>query len=449
MGKYKIRKGLNLPISGSPEQKIYEGKKVSKVALIGDDYVGMKPTMIVQVGDKVKLGQVLFTDKKMEGVKFTAPGAGKVIEINRGDKRHFQSIVIELEGSEEITFKSYSDSDINTIDKKIVKSQLLESGLWQSLRSRPFSKVANPTLTPHSIFVTAMDTNPLAPSLEKVLEGSENEFKIGLTILTKLTEGKIYVCKSPGTKIPVIESPQISVEEFEGPHPAGNAGTHIHFVDPVGRTKFVWYINAQDVAAVGYLFTKGKIKTERIVSVAGPAAKNPKLIKTRIGACLNELVKDELKDGENRIISGSVLSGFKAEGAYNYLGKYHQQVSVLSEDREKKFLGWLSPGFNLFSVKRILASSLTPNKKFDFTTSTNGGERAIVPIGSYEDVMPLDILPTYLLRSLAVDDVEEAEKLGVLELDEEDLALCTYVCPSKLDHGHSLRRNLNLIEKEG
>lgn len=449
MGKYKIRKGLNLPISGSPEQKIYEGKKVSKVALIGDDYVGMKPTMNVQVGDKVKLGQVLFTDKKMEGVNFTSPGAGKVVEINRGEKRHFQSIVIELEGSEEITFKNFSDAEIKTIDKETVKTQLLESGVWQSLRTRPFSKIANPTTIPHSIFVTAIDTNPLAPSIEKVLEGLESDYKNGLTVLTKLTDGKIYICKSPNSNIPVIESSQISVEEFEGPHPAGNAGTHIHFVDPVGRTKSVWYINAQDVAAIGYLFSKGKIKTEKIVSVAGPAVKNPKLVKTRIGACLSELVNGELNDGENRIISGSVLSGVKAEGAYNYLGKYHQQVSVLSEGREKQFLGWLSPGFNLFSVKRILASSLTPNKKFDFTTSTNGGERAIVPIGSYEQVMPMDILPTYLLRSLAVDDVEEVEKLGALELDEEDLALCTYVCPAKLDHGHALRRNLTLIEKEG
>lgn len=449
MGKNKIKKGLNLPITGSPEQKVYEGNKVTKVALVGDDYVGMKPTMLVQVGDKVKLGQVLFTDKKMEGVKYTSPGAGTVIEINRGEKRHFQSMVIQLEGNEEETFNSYSDKDIKTLDRDSIKSQLLSSGMWQSIRTRPFSKVANHNAVPNSIFVTAIDTNPLAPSIEKVLEGSENDFKTGLELLTKLTDGKIFVCKAPDANIPVIDSDRISVEEFEGPHPAGNVGTHIHFLDPVGRNKNVWYIGAQDLAAVGYLFTKGKIKTERITALAGPSVKSPKLVKTRLGACLSELAQGELNDGDNRIISGSVLSGVKADPAYDYLGKYHQIVSVIPEGREKKFLGWLTPGFNLFSVKKILASSLTPGKKFDFTTSTNGGERAIVPIGSYEQVMPLDILPTYLLRSLAVDDVEEAEKLGALELDEEDLALCTYVCPSKLDHGHALRRNLNLIEKEG
>ncbi|MBU2492895.1 MAG: Na(+)-translocating NADH-quinone reductase subunit A [Bacteroidetes bacterium] len=449
MGKHKIKKGLDLPITGAPEQNISEANKVSKIAIIGDDYVGMKPTMLVKVGDNVKLGQILFTDKKMEGINFTSPGAGKVVEINRGEKRHFQSIVIQLEGHEEETFKSFTDAEIKTIDKETVKTQLLTSGQWQSLKSRPFSKVADPATVPHSIFVTAMDSNPLAPSIEKVLEGSENDFQTGLFLLTKLTDGKIFICKSTGSNIPVIDSNQISVEEFEGPHPSGNVGTHIHFVDPVGRKKSVWYINAQDLAAVGYLFKTGRIKTERIVSLAGPSVKNPKLLKTRLGACLSELTNGELKDGENRIISGSVLSGVKAEGAYCYLGKFHQQVSVVPEGREKKFLGWLTPGFDLFSVKRILASSLTPNKKFNFNTSTNGGERAIVPIGSYEQVMPLDILPTYLLRSLAVNDVEEAEKLGVLELDEEDLALCTYVCPSKLDHGHALRRNLTLIEKEG
>jgi Na+-transporting NADH:ubiquinone oxidoreductase subunit A len=211
----------------------------------------------------------------------------------------------------------------------------------------------------------------------------------------------------------------------------------------------VWYIQVQDVIAIGILFTTGILDVSRIISLAGPGARNPRLIRTRIGASVSDITRDELKEGEQRVISGSVFSGHTAEGVTGFLGRFHQSASVIPEGRKRVFMGWLSPGFNLFSVKNILLSGLLPKKKFIFTTALHGGRRSIVPIGSYEKVMPLDILPTYLLRALAVDDVEEAEKLGCLELDEEDLALCTFVCPSKINHGENLRRNLTLIEKEG
>jgi Na+-transporting NADH:ubiquinone oxidoreductase subunit A len=449
MGLTKIKKGLDLPITGQPNQIIEESNQVKKVALLGEDYIGMKPTMHVEVGDKVKLGQVLFTDKKNPAVKFTSPGAGKVIEINRGAKRVFLSVVIELDGNDEISFSSYKESELQNIERDKIVEELIDSGLWTSLRTRPFSKVPEPEKVPHSIFVTAMDTNPLAPGIDKVLEGKENNFKNGLTILTKLMEGKVFLCKSPGTNVPIINNEIISVEEFAGPHPAGLPGTHIHFLDPVNRGKTVWYIGAQDVAAIGALFTTGKINVERIISLAGPGVKNPRLLRTRLGAWVEDIVNGELKEQENRIISGSVLSGRTALDTVGYLGKFHQQISVVREGREREFLGWLSPGLNLYSVKKILFSALTPKKKFAFTTAANGGERAIVPIGSYEKIMPLDIIPTYLLRAIAVNDIDEAEKLGCLELDEEDLGLCTFVCPSKINHGVVLRRNLNLIEKEG
>ncbi|HFE63592.1 MAG TPA: NADH:ubiquinone reductase (Na(+)-transporting) subunit A, partial [Caldithrix sp.] len=306
-----------------------------------------------------------------------------------------------------------------------------------------------PEVTPHSIFVTAMDTNPLAPSLEKILAGNEANFQAGLKIVSKLTEGKVFLCKAPGTNIPTNGVANLSVEEFAGPHPAGNVGTHIHFLDPVHHNKTVWHVGGQDVAAIGRLFTTGKLNVERIVALAGPAARNPRLIRTRLGAALEDVTSGELKDGENRVVSGSVLSGRTASGPYAYLGRFHQQISLLSEGNQRKFFGWLSPGFNTFALKRILLSSLVPHKKYDFDTALYGGPRAIVPIGNYEKVMPLDILPTFLLRALAVDDVEEAENLGCLELDEEDLALCTFVCPSKIDHGANLRRLLTIIEKEG
>lgn len=449
MQTIKIKKGLNLPITGAPESTVSEGNRPRQVALLGSDYVGMKPTLAVAVGDRVKLGQVLFTDKKFPSICFTAPGSGKVVEINRGEKRVFESIVIELEGQEEITFPAYSDAELANLSRDQVVSPLCDSGLWTALRSRPFSKIANPQTVPHSIFVTAMDTNPLAPAIEKILEGKEQFFRLGLVVLSRLTEGKIYLCKASGSNVPAPDIASLSIVEFTGPHPAGNAGTHIHFLDPVSRNKSVWHAQAQDVVAIGALFATGKILVERVIALAGPAVKRPRLLKTRLGASITDLVKDELFEGDNRIISGSVLSGFAIHANNGYLGRYHQQISAVAEGRKREFLGWLTPGANLYSVKQILLSSLFPKKKFAFNTALHGGLRAIVPNGSYEKVMPLDILPTYLLKALAIQDVEEAEKLGCLELDEEDLALCTFVCPSKIDHGINLRATLNLIEKEG
>jgi Na+-transporting NADH:ubiquinone oxidoreductase subunit A len=452
MGLTKIKKGLNVPIAGEPEQVITEGKVSKKVALIGYDYVGMKPTMAAAVGDRVKLGQLLFTDKKMAGVKFTAPGAGTITAINRGPKRVFESIVIELADKEdEITFDSYKENQLADLDAEKVKNNLIESGLWLSLRARPFGRTAKPADSPHSIFVTAMDTNPLAPSVEKILAGNEKDFQNGLKVISRLTPGKLFLCKSPGANIPTVDLPSLSAAEFSGPHPAGNVGTHIHFLDPVHRGKTVWHINAQDVVAVGKLFTSGRISVERVVSLAGPAVKQPRLIKTRLGASLEDLVAEELKEnGMNiRMISGSVLSGRTAAGPVSFLGRYNQQISALEEEQKRRFLGWLSPGWNLFSIKPILISSLFRRKKFAFSTDMNGGKRSLYPIDAYEKVMPLDFEITYLLRSLMVKDVEEAENLGCLELCEEDLALCSFVSPAKIEYGPVIRENLTIIEKEG
>lgn len=450
MGVHKIKKGLDLPITGKPEQIISEGNAPRRVAILGDDYIGMKPSMAVKVGDKVKLGQVLFVDKKMPRVRFTSPGAGRITEINRGEKRRFLSIVIYLDDvEEEVKFKAYPVKKLDGLRREEVVEQLLESGLWTALRTRPFSNVANPEQKPHSIFVTAMDTNALAPSVEHAIAGHKQSFIDGLLILSKLTDGKVYVCKSPGADIPVGDVKSVSVEEFSGPHPAGNVGTHIHFLDPVGRNKTVWHIMAQDVVAISMLFLAGELEHFRIVSIAGPSVANPRVIRTRIGASLKDVTAGELKGSRNRIISGPILSGHEASGPKAFLGRYHHQIAVLPEEDERYFLGWLRPGLNFFSVKNLFISSLFPNKKFNFNTGLNGSERAIVPIGSYEKVMPLDILPTFLLKSLWVNDLEEAEKLGCLELDEEDLALCTFVSPSKNNYGSILRRNLTLIEKEG
>lgn len=441
-----IKKGLDLPITGAPEQVISESAKVTDVALVGSDYVGMKPTMAVQVGDRVRKGQVLFTDKKTAGVQYTAPVAGTIKAINRGERRVFQSIVIERDGDEEETFQQYSTDQLGGLSADDVQSNLVSSGLWTALRTRPYSRVPALDSKAAAIFVTAMDTHPLAANPEVVLAEQADAFKAGLLVLGKLTDGKLYVCKAPGASIPTagVES----TEEFSGPHPAGLAGTHIHALYAVNETRTVWSIGYQDVIAAGHLFLTGKTYSERVIALAGPQVNKPRLLRVPVGADLEQVTAGELDSGENRIISGSVFGGRTGADGYQYLGRFHNQITVLAEGRDRPMLHYLTPGKDRFSVMPIYLSKLM-KKAFPFTTSTNGSERAMVPIGAYERVMPLDILPTQLLRALIVEDIETAVALGALELDEEDLALCTFVCPGKYEYGPILRKNLTRIEAEG
>lgn len=443
-----IKKGLDLPIAGKPAQVIHDGATISEVAVLGEEYVGMRPSMKVREGDVVKKGQVLFEDKKNPGVVFTAPASGTVTAINRGAKRVLQSVVIKLEGESQMTFAKYSIEQLANLTVEQVKQNLVESGLWTALRTRPFSKIPAIDSKPSSIFVNAMDTNPLAAEPALIIKENAEAFQNGLTVLSRLNEGKLFVCKAAGTSIPTINASNVQVEEFSGPHPAGLSGTHIHFLDPVSISKFVWYINYQDVIAIGKLFTTGELYVDCVVSLAGPQVKNPRLVRTRLGANLNELTAGELADGENRVISGSVLNGHTAVAPVNYLGRYALQVSVIAEGREKEFLGWISPGSNKFSITRTVLGHFG-HKLFKFTSAINGGHRAMVPIGTYERVMPLDIIPTLLLRDLSAGDTDSAQALGCLELDEEDLALCTFVCPGKNEYGPMLRAALDKIEKEG
>jgi Na+-transporting NADH:ubiquinone oxidoreductase subunit A len=442
----KIKKGLDLPIAGQPEQNIVEGGAVKTVALVGADYVGMKPTMEVNEGDKVKKGQLLFTDKKTEGVKYTAPGGGTVVQINRGAKRVFQTLVIELdEQEEELTFASFSADQLAGLSREQVAQQLIDSGEWTAFRTRPYSKVPAAGTVPNSIFVNAMDTNPLAADPVVVIAQNKEAFANGLKVLPVLTDGCVYLSTAPDVDIP---SEGTTVREFAGPHPAGLSGTHIHFIDPVSFNKTVWTIGYQDVIAIGHLFISGKIYSDRVVSIAGPVVNTPALVKTRAGASTTELTAGNVVDGENRVISGSVLSGRSAKGVMAYLGRYHNQISVLKEGFDRPFMGWASAGLDRFSVMGIYLSKLMGSKRFAMNTNTNGSPRAMVPIGAYEKLMPLDILPTQLLRAMIVGDMEVVLDLGVLELDEEDLALCTFACPGKYEYGPILRDNLTRIEKE-
>ncbi|CCQ09424.1 Na(+)-translocating NADH-quinone reductase subunit A [Pseudoalteromonas luteoviolacea B = ATCC 29581] len=444
-----IKKGLDLPIEGAPQQVIHDGPAVKRVAVLGEEFIGMRPTMHVRVDDQVKKGQVLFEDKKNPGVKFTAPASGVVKEINRGAKRVLQSVVIEVSGNEQVTFDKFAANELASLEREKVKSILVESGQWPALRVRPFSRVAALEATPSSIFVTAIDTNPLAADPAVIIAENVEAFEAGLAVVSRLTDGKVFVCKKAGAKIPSSAISQVEVHEFAGLHPAGNVGTHIHFLDPVSASKQVWHLGYQDVIAFGKLFLTGEISAERVVSLAGPRVKNPRLVRTVLGASLTDFVSGELEEGDNRIISGSVLAGKTASGPHAFLGRYHVQVSVLLEGREKELFGWIAPGSDKFSVTRSFLAHLAPSRVFKMTTSTGGSKRAMVPIGNYERVMPLDILPTPLLRDLISRDLDGAIALGALELDEEDLALCTFVCPGKYEYGSILRDCLTTIEKEG
>jgi len=444
----KVRRGMDLPIAGTPEQTVYDGPAIGQVALIGSDYHGMKPTMAVRQGDVVKKGQLLFTDKKNDSAKYVSPASGTVTAINRGERRVFQSLVIDVEGLDSETFVAYKSEQLLELDRQLVTDQLVESGQWVAFRTRPFSKVPSAGSVAASIFVTAMDTNPLAADPTVIIGQRESDFANGLKVLSRLTDGPVNVCAAPDVSIPGEEVEGVREINFSGPHPAGLAGTHIHLVDPVSATKTVWSIGYQDVIAIGHLFTTGNIDTDRVISLAGPQVNQPRLLSTRLGANINQLVIGELVNDENRVISGSVLSGRKAASEFAFLGRYHNQVSVIREGRERQVLHYLRLGFDKHSALPAFASSLT-KKLFNMTTSTNGSERAMVPVGGYERVTALDILPIQLLRSLIVGDTEMAQNLGCLELDEEDVGLYTYVCVGKYEYGSILRDNLTRIEKEG
>ncbi len=457
VGLHRAKKGLDLPISGQPEQAIDDAPHITRVALIGDDFPGLRARLCVAEGDHVERGQLVFEDRKNPGVRHTAPAAGAVVAINRGARRALQSVVIQIDPTERddpdnaahVRFESYSPGDPGALAADAIRALLIESGLWTSLRTRPFSKVPGVESSPNAIFINAMDSQPLAPSPEVAVEGNQADLRLGASLLAKLTDGPTYFCVAEGSALADAVGSDLTVEHFKGPHPAGTSGFHIPTLAPAGRNRTLWSLNYQDTMAVGKLFRTGRLPTDRVISLAGPVVNRPRLVRSRVGASLEEHVHGELKEGDNRIISGSVLSGKKANGnVFGFLGRYHLQVSALLEGRERKFMGWAMPGANQFSVTPIYVSRLTRRKSFDLTTETNGSPRAIVPIGTYERIMPMDIIPTYLLRSLIVGDVEQAEKLGCLELDEEDLALCTFVCPGKTDFGPLLRTNLEMIEKE-
>jgi Na+-transporting NADH:ubiquinone oxidoreductase subunit A len=452
----RIKKGLDIPIAGAPAPVVDEGGAVRTVAVLGGDYIGLKPKMLVKEGERVLLGQALFVDKRDPDVVYAAPGSGTVTEINRGARRALQSVVIELDesGTRTSVFADLEGTDSAAVAADAVRSALHKSGLWTAFRTRPYSQVPRSDTSPRSIFVTAIDTQPLAADPSAIVKTHGDDFQRGLRVIGRLTDGPVFLCTGPGWTGPTGEGDQVRHAEFAGPHPAGLPGTHIHFLDPVSSDRTVWHIGYQDVIAVGKLFSQGQIWTERVVALGGTEFERPRWVTTRLGASIHELTAGELKHRDarappSRLISGSVLGGRFATGAEGYLGRYHVQVSAIPDLAQRRLLGWLSLFETDYSFVGIFRRNRGQAKRRTFSTAQNGRPTALVPQDTFESVMPLDILPVPTLRALLIKDTDQAQALGCLELDAEDLALCSFVCPGKNDYGAVLRINLEQIEREG
>jgi len=449
------RNGLNIPLNGAPEAAIDLGRKVRSVALLGRDYTGLKPRMMVREGDEVSLGDTLFVDKRDPAVAYTAPGTGTVAAISRGERRALLSVVIDLDPSaaESVRFPDLADGRIDSLGDDRIREVLQSSGLWTAFRTRPFSRVPLADSPPRSIFVTAIDTNPLAADPGDVIAGNEADFESGLAVVARLTEGSVYLCTGESWPGPTGDQDRVETAVFSGPHPAGLVGTHIHHLDPVGADRTVWHIGYQDVIAIGALFTSGRISTKRIVALGGPAFERPRLVSTRLGASIDELTAGELDRGAAaspgpRVVSGSVLSGRPAVGAEAYLGRYHVQVSAIPVGGARRLLGWLPLRSNAFSFTGMFAPR-QQRRLEDLTTGSHGHPSALIPVEAFEKIVPLDVAVVPLLRALLIKDTDQAQALGCLELDAEDLALCSFVCPGKNDYGSVLSVNLDHIEREG
>ncbi len=449
MANFHITQGKNLKIKGSPNKEIVKISLPKQIAVQPSDFRGVKPRMLVKAGDSVKAGDPLFADKIFEKIKIVSPISGKVVVINRGAKRVVLEVVVEVDEQQTYAdFKKHSSSEMAGLSKEVVVQNLLDGGMWNVIRQRPFSSFADPSQFPKSIFVHAVNTEPLSLDVDFVLEGQENDFQAGLDILGKLTKGDVHLCVSKDSKSAALtQSQNVQIHQFSGVHPSGNVSTHIHCVDPINKGETVWYVEAQDVVRIARLFLTGNYSAERIVAATGEGVKNRVYVKTIIGAPLSAVVQGSDLEGM-RCLTGSVLSG-REIGKNGFVGHFDSQVTVIPEGGNRELLGWLMPGINKYTFSNTYLSSLLPKDEYSLDTDTNGADRAIVFNHLYDDLVPLDIMIYFLLKAVISQDIEEAERLGILECEEEDFALCTFACPSKTDVGGIIREGLELIQKEG
>ncbi len=447
MQSFKLKKGLNLPVLGAPAVDKLDTPDIRTVAVLGADYIGLKPRLEVEEGDKVGAGAPIFYHKDTPEVMVTAPVSGRVRAVNRGARRVLISIEIDVDEKAAKPVDFSKVGDVSTAEGLV--ERLCASGLWTSFRTRPYSKVPASDTRPAAIFVTAMDTEPLAADPAPIIAQTAAEFERGLAAISMLSEGTTYVCHKAGGDVPGAGMDGVELAQFDGPHPAGLAGTHIHFLHPPSAESAVWTIGYQDVIAIGHMLETGHNDAHRLIAITGPRATNPRLLRVPAGASMLQMTENEIDgDGPLRLISGSILSGRMGTGPDAYVGRYARQITLIEEDKEQIPMGWIRPMRTKYAVQPVLGSALT-KKLYGLTSNLNGGRRAMVPTGTFETLMPQDFLPTQLLRALLVMDTDQAQLLGALELDEEDLGLVGFACPAKYEYGIALRDCLNKIEKEG
>ncbi|PSL18283.1 Na+-transporting NADH:ubiquinone oxidoreductase subunit A [Shimia abyssi] len=439
-----------MPIQGAPRTEIEAAPKVETFGILGNDYIGLKPRILVAEGDVVGAGTPIMINKDLPDVQIVSPVAGRVKAINRGARRRLISIEITAQDDAADAVDAVDFSNVGDISTpEGLTERLCAAGLWSAFRTRPYSKVPDPASRPASIYITALDTEPLAANPTPIIQEEADAFSKGVEAIATLSEGKTYLCQEEGANLPGSDLANVEPVAFTGPHPAGLAGTHMHFLEPPTGSKTVWTIGYSDVLMIGRLLLTGKYDASTVIALTGPVCADPRLVRTISGASMEELsAGDKPTDLPVRMVSGSVLSGTAGDGVDAYLGRYARQITLIEEDHKQIPMGWIRPMFAKYAVQPVLGSALS-KVKFPLTTNLNGGRRAMVPLGTFEELMPQDFLPTQLMRALLVIDTDQAQLLGALELAEEDLGLIGFACPAKYEYGEALRDCLTKIEKEG
>ncbi|MFO7851819.1 MAG: Na(+)-translocating NADH-quinone reductase subunit A [Bacteroidota bacterium] len=442
----KLRRGLNIRIKGKADKILIPEDPPKRYAVKPPDFPGLVPKMLVKPGEEVKTGTTLFFDKKNEKIKYTSPVSGVVRDVVRGERRRILEVVIERKGDD---YENFGKGDPEKLDVKTIKDKMLESGLWPAVRQRPYHIVADPEDTPKSIFISGFDTAPLAADFDYIIGLLPKEhYLTGIYVLRKLAEGDVFLNLSTNSTSSLLKkTPGVIINYFSGPHPSGNVGVQIHHLDPVNKGEVVWYVNLQDIISIGRLFNEGKYIPSKIVALTGSEVEKPRYYRTRTGASITTMVKDNILSDNVRYISGNVLTGQKIE-ADGFLGYYDSIITVIPEGNYYEFFGWIKPGLKKFSFSRTFLTWAMPGKKYRLDTNMHGGERPFVVTGEYEKVLPMDIYPMQLLKSILVEDIDKMEQLGIYEVAEEDFALCEFICPSKIEIQSIIRKGLDLMIKE-
>ena len=442
----KLRKGFDIKMQGAAEHIFFQNPMPETVALKPTDFVGMTAKMVVKEGDKVLAGDPLFIDKFHPEIQFVSPVSGVVAAVNRGERRALLNVVVKPDA--EIEYKNFENGSLDSMSREQVIAAMLNAGVWPFVKQRPYDVIANPNDKPKSIHISAFDSAPLAPDYTFALEESAADFQVGINALKKLTDGAVNlnIYKEERAKTTFTQVTGVEQNFFQGPHPAGNVGVQIHHIDPINKGDVVWVVNPQDVIIIGRLFSKGIFDARVVVALTGQV-KNPRYYKTILGASIKSFLAAESLSDDMRVISGNVLTGTKL-GKDDYISFYDSQVTVIEEGNKPTFMGWLAPGFGKYSFSRAFFSWLQPNKKYTLNTNYNGGARAFVFTGIYEQVLPMDIYPMQLLKAIITEDIDKMEQLGIYEVVPEDFALCEFVCPSKIEIQSILRQGLDTIRKE-